>query len=155
MRYIYPCSLKSEEDGGFSVSFPDVDGANTGGATREEALSMAEDALVAALGAYHYLRRDVPLPSPVKEGQESVPLRPVVAAKVALGTAMRTQGITNVALGERLGISEAAVRKLLDPDHRSHISTVERALRTLGRSLVVEDRETVQSPGTAASIPAS
>ena len=64
MRYIYPCSLKSEEDGGFSVSFPDVDGANTGGATREEALSMAEDALVAALGAYHYLRREVPCPAP-------------------------------------------------------------------------------------------
>lgn len=154
MRYIYPCVLQPEEDGGFSVSFPDVEGANTGGATREEALSMAEDALVAALGAYHYLRRDVPLPSPVEKGQESVPLRPVVAAKVALGTAMRDQGITNVALGERLGISEAAVRKLLDPDHRSHISTVERALRALGRSLVVEDRETVQSPGTA-SVPAS
>ena len=155
MRYIYPCVLQPEEDGGFSVSFPDVEGANTGGATREEALSMAEDALVAALGAYHYLRRDVPLPGPVEKGQESVPLRPVVAAKVALGTAMRDQGITNVALGERLGISEAAVRKLLDPDHRSHISTVERALRALGRSLVVEDRETVQSPGTAASVPAS
>ena len=155
MRYVYPCVLQPEEDGGFSVSFPDVEGANTGGATREEALSMAEDALVAALGAYHYLRRDVPLPSSVKEGQESVPLRPVVAAKVALGTAMRNQGLTNVALGERLGISEAAVRKLLDPDHRSHISTVERALRALGRSLVVEDRAAVQSPEAAAPVPAS
>ena len=65
---------------------------------------------------------------------------------------MRNQGLTNVALGERLGISEAAVRKLLDPDHRSHISTVERALRALGRSLVVEDRAAIQHPEAAASL---
>ena len=143
MRYVYPCVLHPEEDGGFSVSFPDVEGANTGGATREEALRMAEDALVAALGAYHYLRREIPLPSPVQKGQEAIPLQPVAAAKVALATAMRNQGLTNVALSERLGISEASVRKLVNPDHRSHISIVERALRAVGRSLVIEDRDAI------------
>ena len=53
---------------------------------------------------------------------------------------MRSQGVAKVALAARLGLSEGAVRKLLNPGHRSHISQVEKALRTVGRSLVVEDR---------------
>ena len=66
------------------MSFPDVSGANGSGASREEALHMAEDALVAALGAHYRLRRDIPIPTTVEAGQEAVALRPLVAAKVAL-----------------------------------------------------------------------
>ena len=150
MRYVYPCILSPEADGGFSVSFPDVEGANTGGATREEALSMAEDALVAALGAYHRLRREVPLPSPIGEGQEAIRLEPIAAAKIALGTAMRQQGLSNIGLAKALGVTESAVRKLLNPDHRSHISTVDRALQAVGRSLIVEDQPAAQHPKSAA-----
>ena len=139
MRYVYPCVLHAEEGGEYWVSFPDVEGANTGGSTRAEALAMAEDALVAALGAYYNLGENIPLPSPVGEGQEPVPLQPVAAAKVALNVAMRGQGITKVALAKRLDVSEAAVRKLCNPDHRSHISTVERALHAVGRGLIIED----------------
>ncbi len=139
MRYVYPCVLHAEEGEGFWVLFPDVKGASTSGSTREEALEMAEDALVAALGAYYYLGEDIPLPSPVGEGQEPVPLQPIAAAKVALNVAMRDQGITKVALAKRLGVSEAAVRKLCNPDHRSHISTIERALHAVGRGIIIED----------------
>ena len=143
MKYVYPCVLHAEEGGGFWVSFPDMDEALTGGATRGEALRMAEDVLVAALGAYYRLGKELPLPSPVKRGQESVRLEPIAAAKVSLNTAMREQGVTNVALANRLEVTENAVRKLRNPDHRSHISTVERALRILGRCLIVEDRAVV------------
>ena len=151
MRYVYPCVLHAEKGEGYWVSFPDVKGANTGGSSREEALEMAEDALVAALGGYYYLGEDIPLPSPVGEGQEPVPLRPVAAAKVALNVAMRDQGVTKVALANRLGVSEAAVRKLCNPDHRSHISTVERALHAVGRGLIIEDAPWPSPP----SIPTS
>jgi len=44
--------------------------------------------------------------------------------------------MTKTALARRLGLSEGAVRKLLDPDHRSHIGQVEKALKVLGQSLV-------------------
>ena len=40
---------------------------------------------------------------------------PVVAAKLALYSVMRSQGVTRVALAARLGLSEGAVRKLLNP----------------------------------------
>ena len=140
MRYAYPCILTSEEDGGFSVSFPDVPEALTCGDDRDKALAMAADALAVALGGYIHARRDIPVPSTVFSGQELVAVPPIVAAKLALYSAMRRQGITKVALAARLGLSESAVRKLLNPDHRSHISRVNKALRAVGRCLVVEDR---------------
>lgn len=142
MQYAYPCNLISyEEKGeGFLVTFPDVPEAITGGQTREESLVLAEDALVAALAMYVQGGEDVPAPSPVADGQELVAVPPVAAAKLALYTALRTQGITWAALAERLELSESAVCKLLDPDCYSHISQVLKALRAVGRNLVVEDR---------------
>ncbi len=140
MRYAYPCVLAADGEGGFVVSFRDVPEALTGGADRAEALVMAEDALAVALAGYVHGRLDIPVPSALAPGRDLVALRPVVAAKLALYTAMRAQGITKVALGGRLGISEAAVRKLADPDHRSHIGQVETALKALGRTLVIEDK---------------
>ena len=142
MRYIYPCNLSPDEESGegFVVTFPDVRGAITGARTKAEALFLAEDALVAALGAYVQCREDIPASSPATAGQVLVAVPPIVAAKLALYTAMRAQGITKVALAARLGLSESAVRKLVNPDHRSHISSVERALRAVGRTLIVEDR---------------
>ena len=145
MKYLYPCEIVRDEEEAratgreaFVVTFPDVYGATTGGWSWNEAVRNAEDALVAALGAYYSEGEDIPVPGPIAKGQMPIPLRPVVAAKVALNRAMREQSITKVALGERLGISESAVRKLCNPDHHSHMSTVERALRAVGLCLVVE-----------------
>ena len=83
---------------------------------------------------------EIPIPSAAVDGQELIAVSPIVAAKLALYTAMRRQGIKKTALAKRLGLSESAVRKLVDPDHRSHISSVEAALRVVGRGLVVGDR---------------
>ena len=140
MRYAYPCRIFPDEGGFLCAEFRDVPEAHTGWPTREQTLVEAEDALAAALAAYVYLHREIPTPSPALEGEDVISVPPIVAAKLALYTAMREQRITNVALGERLGLSESAVRKLVDPDHRSHISSVMKALRAVGRNLVVEDR---------------
>ena len=61
-----------------------------------------------------------------------------MAAKLGLYRAMRQAGLTRVALAERLGVSEAAVRRLIDLDHRSHIGKVEEALAALGKHLRIE-----------------
>ena len=144
MQYVYPCVLTPEDEGGFFVSFPDVPEALTGGDDRAEALDMAADALGAALSMYVKAREDIPVPSTAVAGQALIAVPTIVAAKLALYTAMRCQGITKVVLAERLGLSEGAVRKLCDPDHRSHVSRVEEALRAVGRSLVVGDRAAQQ-----------
>ena len=142
MQYAYPCNLipDHEEGEGFIVTFPDVPGAITGAQTREESLLLAEDALVAMLAVYVQQQREIPTPSPVADDQELVALPPIAAAKLALYTAMREQGITGDALAVRLNLSDSAIRKLLDPDCYSHISQIMKALRNVGRSLVIEDR---------------
>ena len=138
MIYAYPCQLTPDEDGALVVTFSDVPEAITGGRDRAEALAMAEDALATALAGYVHEKWDIPTPSEAADVQVSVPVPTVVAAKLALYSAMRTQNITKVELADRLGVSEAAVRKIANPDHRSHMSQVQKALRAVGRSLKVE-----------------
>ena len=140
MRYAYPCRIEVDEDNAFVISFPDVRGANTGANDRAEALELAEDALLAALAAYVDRRRAIPVPSPVMDGQEVVAVPPVAAAKLELYTAMRDQGISKRELARKLGLSDTTVGRLADPDRRSHIDHVVRALRAVGRDLVIEGR---------------
>ena len=94
MRYVYPCVLTPEKNGGYSVSFPNVPEALTCGDDRDEALAMAEDALTVALGSYMRCREDIPVPDTVVGEQEMVAVPLVVAAKLALYTAMREPGLT-------------------------------------------------------------
>ena len=138
MIYAYPCDLASDADGELVVSFADVPEAITGGADRFEALSMAEDALAAALAGYVHGKRDIPAPSAVVDGQELVAVPSVVAAKLALYSAMRAQRITKAELARRLGVSESAVRRLTNLDHRSHIDQVQQALQAVVHNLAVE-----------------
>ena len=138
MIHAYPCQLTHDEDGGLVVTFPDVPEAITGGADRAEALANAEDALAVALAGYVHAKWDIPTSSGATNGQVSVPVPPIIAAKLALYSALREQRITKVDLARRLGVSESAVRKLTNPDHRSHISLVQNALRAVGLSLRVE-----------------
>ena len=95
---------------------------------------MAEDALATALAGYVHEKWDIPTPNEAAHGHVSVPVPTIVAAKLALYSAMSAHRITKV----ELGVSESAVRKLTNPDHRSHMSQVQRALRAVGRSLKVE-----------------
>ena len=157
MRYAYPCSIvrdvEEERTTGreaYNATFPDVYGANTGGWSWEETVEMARDCLGVALGMCVKAREDIPAPSPLAEGQVLISVAPIVAAKIALYAAMREQDITNVALAARLGLQENAVRRLLDPGHRSHIASVEKALEAVGRSLVVEDRAAARHPEATA-----
>ncbi len=159
MRYAYPCNIVRDAEEAqatgreaWTVTFPDVYGANTGGWSWDEAVEMARDCLEVALGMHVKAREGIPTPGSLEAGQVLISVAPIVAAKLALYSAMREQGVTNVALAERLGIQENAVRRLLDPGHRSHITSVEKALHELGRSLVVEDEPALQHPERAGSV---
>ena len=120
------------------VGFPDVPEAITGGADRLEALETAGDALATAPAGYVHAKRDIPPPSAAADGQTLVAVPTVVAAKLALYSAMRAQRITKVELARRLDVSESAVQKLTNPDHRSHIGQVQKALQAVGRNLAID-----------------
>jgi antitoxin HicB len=162
MRFAYPCNIVFDEGGpveissesdvvnfsaGYSVKFPDVYGANTCGDSWEEAIEMAEECLGLALGFSVRANEDLPTPSPARDGQVLIPVPFLVAAKLTIYTAMREQGITYADMASKLSLDEDAVRKLVDPRYRTHVSQIERALRVVGRALVVEDCDAVPTIG--------
>jgi len=138
MRYVFPATLAQDEAGRWLVTFPDVPEALTDGADRNEALGEAADALGAALAGYVHERRDIPVPGQPQAEQLPVCVPPLVAAKLALYQAMREQGVSNTRLARRLEVTEAVVRRLVNPDHSSKIEKVQAALLALGKHLVVE-----------------
>ena len=143
MRYAYPCNLEPEGEEGFedwfTVTFPDVPGALTCGYGLGEALENAEEVLELVLGDYIENAKELPIPSPLADGQELVVVHPPFAAKLALHVAMQQQGIARTELAERLGMDEAAVQEMLDPYVITPLSQLTRALQVTGRRLVVED----------------
>ncbi len=127
MKLSYPFNIKKSGNE-YIVTFPDVPEAITGADSRSEAVVLARDALMAALGGYIEDKRDIPLPS---VGKSLVHLRPLEAAKVALYIVMRDKGYSNVQLANRLNIDEKSVRRMLDLDQSTKIDTIYNALRSV------------------------
>ncbi len=138
MRYVFYAKLKQDDDGRWLVRFRDVPEALTDGRDRKKAVSEAADALGAALSGYVAEQKNMPTPSSAKRGEVPIAVPSLVAAKLALHQAMQEQAITNVALASRLGVTEAIVRRLINPDHSSKIEKVEVALEALGKRLIIE-----------------
>ena len=77
----YVAKLTPEKEGGYSVTFPDIPGCITKGATKEEALKNAKEALELVLEEYLDGR---PLPDPDADEDRDNGLYPVfVNAKLA------------------------------------------------------------------------
>lgn len=66
MKYVYPVILTLEDEGGYSVHFPDVEGVFTQGEDLADALSMAEDALALMLYDLEVSKEKINPPSDIK-----------------------------------------------------------------------------------------
>lgn len=62
-KYAYPAIFTPEEDGSFSILFPDLEGCYTCGDSLEDGIEMAEDALALVLYGYEKGGRKIPAPS--------------------------------------------------------------------------------------------
>ena len=67
MIYLYPAYFYKEENGSYSVIFPDLNDLATCGDTLEEAMTMAEDALGLYLFTAIRDHEELPAPTPVEE----------------------------------------------------------------------------------------
>lgn len=130
----YPARLQRDGDH-WMVSFPDIPEAITGGATRSEALSLAQDALVTAMDFYFEDKRAVPPPSLPAKATDTVELPVSIAAKVLLLNEMLAQNVRPSELARRLGTRPQEVNRLTDLRHTTRIDGVAAALQALGRRL--------------------
>ena len=66
-KYVYPAIFTKEDDGKYSVLFPDIENCYTGGDDMADALEMAEDVLCLTLYDMEKDEKTIPAPSDSKE----------------------------------------------------------------------------------------
>ena len=67
MKYVYPAIFTPEEEGGYSVLFPDVPSCYTQGKDLADAMFMAEDVLALMLYGLEDEGKPIPDPTPLSE----------------------------------------------------------------------------------------
>jgi antitoxin HicB len=129
--------IERDEDGHFLVRFPDFPEALTDGASIEEALTEASDALSVALMQRLKRGEAVPPPSAARRGDYHVAPEPTVALKYVLRVATRGVPAPATTLASRLDIDHKEARRLLDPEFPSKVPRLNAALHAFGLSTVV------------------
>ncbi len=133
----YFCLLEPNGEGGFIARFPDVPDALTEGASREEAIENAADALEVALLGCMKDGDDIPPARAKPRGGIAIHVTAQSSAKLAFYTAFRRSGLSQSALARKLGKDEAEIRRMLDPHHATKLPALDDALRALGQRLVL------------------
>ncbi len=132
----YHCTIK-QEDGLFGVEFPDLPNIITVGATHDEAMAMATEALNAALETD--VARGFSLPDPITgpgEGLYPIEVFPhiILAWDIRKLRGNRSQS----EIAARLGLSYQAYQRLENPAKGNPtVKTLERVARALGKRLEV------------------
>jgi antitoxin HicB len=130
----YPARL-IPDGAGFAVKFRDIPEALTCGATRDEAIDMARDALATAMDFYFEDERVVPMPSSPKRGDVLVDLPASVSAKVLLLNTMLEQKISASELARRMHTRRQEINRVINLRHPTKIDTIAAALAALGMHL--------------------
>ena len=89
----------------------------------------------------------VPAPSAPRRGGQTVPLPPLLVAKVELYNTMLAQRVNKAELGRRLHWHLPQVDRVLDVRHASRLDQLEQALAAVGKRLelhVVEEAARVR-----------
>jgi len=136
----YHVKLSRDTNDTILVEVPDVPGAVTFGADREEALLRAPDAIETVLIGIMMDRRDIPMPRAGAK-RPFVTLPALTEAKLALYTSMRTARVSKAELASRLNWHLPQVDRLLDLRHASRLDQLEAAFRSLGKQLSVQVSE--------------
>ena len=136
----FTIELTADDNGTFLITCPDLPEVTSFAADEAEAEMRARDAIETVLQARIDDGDAIPAPSPTLPGRHVV-LPALTAAKVALYSAMRAQGVGKAELARRLGWHGPQVDRLLDLGHASRLPQLERALAALGLQLDVMVRD--------------
>lgn len=141
MRIEYPAKI-TKDGSEYLVMFPDFPETSTDGATLEEALFNAAEALTLTLEGRMEERLEIPSPSQPK-GKAKYLIAPAASVQGALLLRM-SRGDRSVAeFARALGTSWPAAAKLEDPRHYPSLRQLEKAAAVNGKRLIVcfEDHE--------------
>lgn len=134
--FVYPAALIPEAKG-FTVRFPNLPDAITGGEDRSDALAQATDCLEEAIAVRIADGLEIPKPSAPRRKELLVALSAPMAAKAALYLAIRDTGLSKLQLARKLGLDEKEIRRLLDPKHATKLSRIQDILARLGKRITI------------------
>jgi antitoxin HicB len=137
MAFGYRYQMERQKNGWWLVRFPAIPEALTEGETEAEAHANARDCLVAALEGYIKAGKPLPRERAAHSGPDRVVLPSLVTAKLAVYEIMRARGWSKLKLAKELGMSENAVRRLLDLRHNSHMRMIDEALAKMSAELPI------------------
>ena len=130
-------AIIKKSDGAYLVEFPDIPSVNTYGATIQDALNNAKEALNGSLESD--FERGFTLPKQSKQKhQNSYPID--VEAHISLAYQLRKirNGMSQSEIAKKLGISYQAYQKLENPRKcNPTIKTLERISEIFGKNLVI------------------
>lgn len=136
-NYLYPATVESNNEGGFIAKFRDVPEAITEAWDLEELKNNARDALISAIDFYIEDRKAFPVGSTVKSGEIAIELPVSVVAKVLLLNTMVQANVRPIDLARKMKVKPQEVTRLTDIRHATKIDTIQKALRALGKELVI------------------
>jgi antitoxin HicB len=141
MDFTYPAKIEQDEEGYFLVTFRDLPYGSTDGKTIDEAKNQAVDCLEEVIAGCISDEQDIPVPSPLENGEYPIRLPAQMAAKAALYIAVQKSDIRRSALARQLNLDEKEIRRMLDPMHATKLPRIEAALHALGYGLCVSMHE--------------
>lgn len=135
--FCYPFTVEKQGKESFLIQFPHVPEALTEGASKEEAVSLAQDCLIAALGFYVKAWRPLPLPHISKNNEYVVNLPAIILAKLHLIKEMQEQNVSISQLAKRLRLTKQHVQDLVNLDKPAMFLFIEDAFSALNKRLII------------------
>ncbi len=135
----YPVDLLPDDNDTLLVTFPDVPGAITYGASEVKALANAVDALETIFSGLITDRREIPRPSPPL-GRRTVSPSLLGSLKINVYRAMRERGWRKADLARAMSLNPRQIDRLLDLRHASTVAQLEQALAACGKRVEVDLR---------------
>lgn len=135
MNIRYPVILQPQLEGGFTVTFPDLEEAVTEGDSLEEALFNAADVLTLTLEARMAEGMNIPMPSSLTPGAYEV--SPSAQVQAALLVKLCRGGRPLSDLARNLETSWPAAARLENPRHWPTLKQLDRAASAFGKRLVL------------------
>ncbi len=135
MNIEYPAIIKKDGDG-YLVTFPDFPETATDGATLEEALFNAAEALTVTLEGRMAEGLDIPIPH-ARKCKAKYMITPAARVQSALLLRLARGKRTLAEVARALGTSWPSAARLEDPKHSPTLKQLEKAAAAIGKRLVV------------------
>lgn len=131
----YRLDIRKDSNRTYLLTFPDLPGVQTFGATRDEAIERANDAFLT--GVEFMIRTRRPVPAPRATGGARFQVSALVASKIVLHNLMVRENVNRAELSRRLKTHRPQVDRLVNLRHGSKLDQLEAAFDALGQRLEI------------------